>query len=217
MLGEDSLTQRKTLHYFGYALRWARWHKAIRPERCLAVHVILHEAFKQVSVGDFAMGKSGILIEIPGLGTREIKTIVSDYTGTLSCAGRLVPGVKEKLMRLLELVDIHVVSSDSFGTAAEELAGIVRPHILSKERHDLEKQEYVKEFDVGHVAAFGNGNNDRLLLKTVKESDGLAIAVDNGEGCAIDALTSANLFIVGAANALNLLLEVRSCKATLRY
>lgn len=120
-------------------------------------------------------------------------------------------------MRLLELVDIRIVSSDSFGTAAQELAGIVRPHILGKERHDLEKQEYVKELDPLHVAAFGNGNNDRLLLKTVKESDGLAIAVDNGEGCAIDALTSANLFIVGAANALDLLLEVRSCKATLRY
>jgi hypothetical protein len=51
----------------------------------------------------------------------------------------------------------------------------------------------------------------------VKEAGGLAIAVDNGEGCAIDALLNANLFIVGVVNALDLLLEVRSCKATLRF
>jgi soluble P-type ATPase len=163
------------------------------------------------------MNKPGILIEIPGFGAHKIHTVVSDYTGTLSCGGRLVPGVREKLLTLLERVDIRIISSDSFGTAAEELSGILTPDILSREQHDLEKQEYVKEFDLTHVAAFGNGNNDRLLLKTVKEGGGLAVAVDNGEGCAIDALLNANLFIVGAANGLNLLLEPRGCKATLRF
>ena len=65
------------------------------------------------------MAKQGILIEIPRFGTREINTIVSDYTGTLSCDGRLTPGVREKLMTLLDLVDIRIVSSDSFGTLAK--------------------------------------------------------------------------------------------------
>jgi soluble P-type ATPase len=164
-----------------------------------------------------SMSKLGIRIEIPGFGTREIHTLVSDYTGTLSCGGKLVLGVKDKLISLLAVVDIRVVSSDSFGTANEELAGIVKPDILTKEKHDLEKQDYVKTFDLKHVAAFGNGNNDRLLLKTVKEGGGLAIAVDNGEGCAVDALMNAHLFIAGAANALNLLLEPRGCRATLRF
>jgi soluble P-type ATPase len=163
------------------------------------------------------MGKCGILIEIPGFGTREICTVVSDFTGTLARGGRIAPGVRKKLLTLLDRVDLRIISSDSFGTAAKELKGIVAPKILGWERHDIEKQDYVKGFDVPHVAAFGNGNNDRLLLKTVKEGGGLAVAVDNGEGCAMDALVNAHLFIVGAANALNLLLEVRSCKATLRY
>lgn len=166
---------------------------------------------------DVTMKKPGILIEIPGFGTRDVRVIISDYTGTLSCAGRLVPGIREKLGALQSLVDIRIVSSDSFGTAKQDLAGVVTPDILTKERHDLEKQDYVKKFELKHVAAFGNGNNDRLLLKTVKEGGGLAIAVDNGEGCAVDALMNANLFIVCAANALNLLLEPRSCKATLRF
>ena len=163
------------------------------------------------------MKKPGILIEIPGFGTREIRTIITDYTGTLSCGGRLVPGVKEKLIILRDLLDIRIISSDSFGTAAEELSGIVTPDILNTNRHDVEKQDYARALELRHVAAYGNGNNDRMLLKAVKESGGLAIDVDNGEGCAVDALMNAHLFVVGAANALNLLLVPQGCKATLRF
>jgi len=159
----------------------------------------------------------GISIEIPGFGRRVIRTIVSDYTGTLSCTGKLAPGVKECLFKLLDLVEVKIVTSDSYGTAKSEFEGILVPHFLTEERHDVEKQDFVKRFEIEHVAAFGNGNNDRLLLRTVKQAGGLAIAVDNGEGCAIDALLNANLFIVGAVNALGLLLETRACKATLRF
>ncbi|MGH9685614.1 MAG: HAD family hydrolase [Candidatus Acidiferrales bacterium] len=127
------------------------------------------------------MKKPGIVIEIPGFGTREIHTVISDYTGTLSTGGRLGSGVRDKLLKLLESVDISVISSDSFGTAASELAGIVEPEILRTNGHDMEKRDYATRFDLGNVAAFGNGNNDRLLLKAVKEGGGLAIAVDNGE------------------------------------
>jgi soluble P-type ATPase len=163
------------------------------------------------------MNEKGLLIEIPGFGNREIYALVSDYTGTLSCAGKVVPGVLDRLSKIKEFAEVRVVSSDSFGTAEAELRGIVKPDILKTGKDDVEKQEFVKTFDLKHVVAFGNGNNDRLLLKTVKEGGGLAIAVDNGEGCAIDALLNAHLFIAGAVNALNLLLEPRSCKATLRF
>ncbi len=86
---------------------------------------------------DVKMKKPCILIEIPGFGTREIRVIVSDCAGTLSSSGRPAPGVREKFVALLGLVDIPIVSSDSFGTANEKLAGIVTPDILTKERHDL--------------------------------------------------------------------------------
>ena len=67
------------------------------------------------------------------------------------------------------------------------------------------------------VAAFGNGTIDRLLLKTVRDAGGLAVAVDNGEGCALDAILNANILIHGSEQALDLLLEPNSCKATLRF
>jgi soluble P-type ATPase len=149
--------------------------------------------------------------------------MVSDYTGTHSLGGQLVVGIGLRLIRLAELVDIVILTSDSFGTANEQLRGLpVRVRTLQAEKKnneadDQQKQRLVKEYVPKHVAAMGNGNNDRLMLQSVKKAGGLAIAVDNGEGCAIDALQNANLFIVGSANALDLLLYPTRCKATLRF
>jgi soluble P-type ATPase len=162
------------------------------------------------------MDKPGITIDIPGFGKRHIRIVVSDYTGTHSCGGAIAPDVKRRLRDLAALVELNIVTADSFGTADRELSGIVTPFKLRTGRHDIEKSDYVSQFDLQEVAAFGNGNNDRLMLKAVKEGGGLAIAVDNGEGCAIDALRNADLFVVGAANAIDLLLDPVRLKATLR-
>ena len=163
------------------------------------------------------MKKRGIGIDIPGFGKRVIRTIISDYTGTLSCRGKLTPGVRPRLRRLVKLVDLEIVTADTYGTARQELRGIAVPNMLRKKRQDTEKRDFAKEFDLRHVAAFGNGNNDRLLLRAVTNGGGIAIAVDNGEGCALDALAHANILIFGAANALDLLLKTNALKATLRF
>jgi soluble P-type ATPase len=163
------------------------------------------------------MDKPGIVIDIPGFGKRHIRIAVGDYTGTHSFGGSVAPNVKRKLLELVTLVELHIVTADSFGTAARELAGIAAPYKLLTDSHDIEKAAYVTQFDLQHVAAFGNGNNDRLMLKAVREGGGLAIAVDNGEGCALDAMRNADLFVVGAANAIDLLLDPLRLKATLRF
>jgi soluble P-type ATPase len=162
--------------------------------------------------------KPGIAIDIPGFGPLELRTLVSDYTGTLSCGGRLSRGVGESLTALADLLDIHILTADTFGTAERELAGLpLAIHRLETAGLDRQKAEFVAALSPNRVAAFGNGNNDRLLLQAVKEAGGLAVAVDNGEGCAVDALQNANLLIHGAANALALLLESNRLKATLRF
>ena len=55
------------------------------------------------------------------------------------------------------------------------------------------------------------------LFDGVKENGGLCIAVDNGEGCAIDAILHAHLFVHDASKALGLLLDPEVCAAALRY
>ena len=163
------------------------------------------------------MKKPGIAIDIPGFGKLQINSILTDYTGTLAFSGKLVPGVRDRLRRLAQLVGIHVVTADSFGTAEKELKGL--PLVcrrLEGENEDVQKACYAEELNPRYVASLGNGNNDRLHMKLVKEAGGLAIAVDNGEGCALEAILNANLVVVGAVNALDLLLEPTRLRATLR-
>lgn len=162
--------------------------------------------------------KGLIQLDIPGFGRREITRIVTDYTGTLAFAGALRQDVKSRLARLAGFVDVHVVTSDTFGTVHRELGDLpITLKLLKGEGHDEQKRSYVLGRDPQRVAAFGNGNNDRLLLTAVRDAGGLAIAVDNGEGCAMDTMLAANLAIHGAENALDLLLDPDRCKATLRF
>jgi len=162
--------------------------------------------------------KSGIAIKIPDHPDLAIDRIVTDYNGTLSQGGKLSPGVAECLRRLHEIVEIDVITSDTFGTAAAELAPAgLQPVLLAPGvRHERAKEAHVRSRGAAHIAAFGNGNNDGLMLKAVKDAGGLAIAVDNGEGCSVETLLSAELFVVGIANALDLLLDPTRCRASLR-
>jgi soluble P-type ATPase len=162
--------------------------------------------------------KPGIQIQIPGFGPREIRTVITDFTGTLSHGGVVSPEAREKLIRLAELVEIHVLSADTFGTVNQQLAGVpVTLQILESGREHEQKAVYASRHHPRHVAALGNGNNDRLLLARVKEAGGLAIAVDNGEGCSVETLLQSHVLVHGAANALDLLIEPLGLLATLRF
>ena len=162
--------------------------------------------------------KPGAQVDIPGFGSLDLEVLVTDYSGTLSCGGKMSPGVQEKLLALVELVDIHVLTSDTFGTVRAELANLpVEIEILAGDSHDVQKQDYVRSrCDPARVVALGNGVNDRLMLRAVADAGGLAVAVDNGEGCAIETLNGAHLFVRGAVNALDLLLYPNRVKASLR-
>src|SRR5436190_14423491 len=131
--------------------------------------------------------KRGIRMSIPEFGDRHIQTVLSDYDGTLSCNGNVATHVKDQLMRLAELVEIHILTADKKAKSNDCFGALpVTVHIISSGAQDVQKREYLKNFDPSTVAVFGNGNNDRLLFDAVKCGGGLCIAVENGEGCAIN-------------------------------
>jgi soluble P-type ATPase len=164
------------------------------------------------------MNKPGIHVDIPGVGPLSIETLVCDYSGTLSCGGKLTTGVQERLIRLTELVEIHVLTSDTFGTVRFEFQNIeLDIQVLTGDQHDEQKQSFVtRHCNPATVAAFGNGAIDRLMLDTVRTASGLAVAVDNGEGCAVATLQNASLLIHGADRALDLLLDTNRLIAGVR-
>ena len=172
-----------------------------------------------------ARHKRGIDIVIPGFGELRTKVVCSDYTGTLSCEGKLIRGVRQRLRRLASVVDIHIVTSDTRKTAGRELATLTQTRRLtlvdaspSKMDHAAFKLAYIENLEVAlaEIAVFGNGRNDVKWLKAVNDAGGLAVAVDVGEGCATDAIINANVFVSGITNALDLLLDKHRIIGTLR-
>jgi len=154
-----------------------------------------------------------IELEIPGFGPLALRHLVSDYNGTLAVDGALIPGVREKLHILAGLLDVHVVTADTFGIARRELAGIhCVLHILEGEGHDRQKEAYVEKLGSAGVVVLGNGRNDRLMLAAAR----LGIAVAEKEGCAVAALNAADILTHSALDALDLLINPKRLKATLR-
>ena len=155
-----------------------------------------------------------IEIDIPGFGPVHLSHLVSDFTGTLSVDGHLLPGVKEALNQLSEKMTIHILTADTFGRAMEALAGVAcQIHILTGPDHDVQKEEYIFKIDPEKVVALGNGNNDRRMLKTAK----VGIAVTEEEGCAVEAVLAADILVRSALSGLTLLLNPLRFKATLRF
>jgi soluble P-type ATPase len=153
-------------------------------------------------------------IEIPGFGAVKLGHLVSDFTGTLSVDGVLLPGVRGQLNEIAKFMKVHILTADTFGKARGELERIdCEVHILKGKDHDVQKEEYVKKLGAEKVVAFGNGNNDRKMLKAAR----IGIAVSQGEGCAVEAIIAANIQVTNANVGLDLLLHPKRCKATLRF
>jgi len=153
-------------------------------------------------------------VDIPGFGSVKLEHLVSDFTGTLSVDGRLLPGVRGQMNEIAKFLKVHILTADTFGKAKEELKGIdCEIHILKGKNHDQQKEDYVTKLGAEKVIAFGNGNNDRKMLKAAR----IGIAVSQGEGCAVDAITAADIHVTSANIGLDLLLHPQRLKATLRF
>ncbi len=154
-----------------------------------------------------------ITVEIPGSGFLELEHFVTDFSGTLSEDGSLLPGIKDKLNELSGKLRIHVLTSDTFGRAGKELEGVnCTLHVLEGEGHVIQKEKYILYLGVDKVVAIGNGNNDALMLKAAK----LGIAVCLKEGCSRRAIEAAQIFVTSPVDAVDLLLSPKRLIATLR-
>lgn len=153
-------------------------------------------------------------IDVPGFGSVRLDHLVSDFTGTLSVDGRLLPQVKDQLTRITEFLEVHILTADTFGMAKGELHGVkCVVHILEGESHDVQKENYVKQLGSESVVTFGNGNNDRRMLKAAR----VGVAVCLREGCSADAVKSADILVTSITDGLELLLNPKRLMATLRF
>lgn len=152
-------------------------------------------------------------LEIPGRPPLSLDHLVLDYNGTLARDGRLIEGVAPRLQQLGEIVRIHVVTANTFGTVAGELGALpLTLTILEPEGQDRRKAAYVRRLEANTVAAVGNGRNDVAMLGDAA----LGLAVIQEEGAASATLAVADAVFTHINHALDALVHPRHLVATLR-
>lgn len=169
------------------------------------------------------MSRPGILLAPSGRDPLHLLHLVLDYNGTLAWRGRLLPGVSERLRALGQVLAVHVVTLDTFGSARAELAaeravgpagnGVSLDVVDCGAGREAEaKLALLQCLGPDRCCAVGNGANDSLML----EAAALSVCVMGREGCAVDALRRAQICVADIRDALDLLLYPESCVATLR-
>ncbi|WP_088335692.1 HAD family hydrolase [Methanopyrus sp. KOL6] len=156
-----------------------------------------------------------IEVEIPGRGELRLEHLVLDYNGTIASGGKLLESVVEPLQELTEIVHIVVASADTYGTVENELNGAgldIEIYKVSAGNEREDKAELIEELGPEVCAAVGNGANDELMLKRAA----LSICVIGPEGACSKTLLSADVVVREPREALELLLDPKALRATLR-
>lgn len=149
--------------------------------------------------------------DIPGQEKIEIKTIILDLNGTLSVAGAVPEGVKERLDQLKAKGFKVVFFTGNTRNDADELAvtlGIEWK--LAKNAED--KKNLALELEPETCVSIGNGLIDLELMKTVK----LRIVTLQAEGVHVQTLLNSDVVIPTINDALDLFLDEQRLIATLR-
>lgn len=149
--------------------------------------------------------------DIPGQGQLEIKTIILDLNGTLSVAGSVPDGVKERLDQLKAKGFKVLFFTGNTRNDADDLAtSLGIDWKLAKDADG--KRDLALGLEPETCASIGNGLIDLELMKTVK----LRIVTLQAEGVHIQTMLSSDIVVPNINDALDLLIDEQRLIATLR-
>jgi len=153
-----------------------------------------------------------ITIDIPGREIITIEHLVLDYNGTVAEDGQLIDGVEERMRSLKELVNIHVLTADTYGTVRAQCDPI-GVHVETFPRAGAAecKLEIVQRLG-SHVMCVGNGFNDVLMF----DAADLSVAVLEKEGTYAGLIAHADIVTRSIVDAFDLLIRTDRMRATLR-
>jgi P-type E1-E2 ATPase len=139
--------------------------------------------------------------------------LVLDFNGTLAYDGILSFDLEVQLQKLAHHLKIFVLTSDTFGTAERQLKeSPCQLQVIPEQNQPAYKMEFVQKLGAEKTAAVGNGVNDYLMLKTAA----LGVCVIGREGASMRALSNAEIICTNITDALNLFINPKRIKATLR-
>ena len=153
-----------------------------------------------------------ITIDIPGREIITIEHLVLDYNGTVAEDGQLIDGVEERMRALKELVDIHVLTADTYGTVRAQCDPIgVHVETFPQAGAAECKLEIVQRLG-SHVMCVGNGFNEVLMF----DAADLSVAVLEKEGTYAGLIAHADIVTRSIVDAFDLLIRTDRMRATLR-
>jgi P-type E1-E2 ATPase len=155
-----------------------------------------------------------LTVDIPGWRSLQLEFLLLDVNGALTLDGDLLAGVDAGLKALVGVLNVQLISADTFGRLDNIAARLrVQAKRLEPGRPETaQKADVVKQLGAERVVAIGNGANDADMLREAA----LSIAVVGPEGLAGGALAAADVVVASISDALGLLLNSRRLVATLR-
>jgi len=109
-----------------------------------------------------------IKVEISGNEALILNTLLLDVNGTITTDGEIIPGVKERITRLSQRLNIYLVTCDMLGTAAkiaDELKVEVYRIIYQGSGEAIEKANVLHNLKSKITIAIGNINADALWIR----------------------------------------------------
>ncbi|OYV29442.1 MAG: hypothetical protein B7Z79_10485 [Thiomonas sp. 20-64-9] len=157
-----------------------------------------------------ALSPAGLSVAIPGADTLHLRHLLVDFNGTLAHDGQLIAGVAQRLVALNRVLDVEVLTGDTYGTVAQALSGLPVRHtvVLSGEDKTTRARRLLR----AGVAAIGNGRNDVDMLRTAT----LGVAVLGPECSHALTLAAAQIVAPDILAALDLFLQPQRLIAGLR-
>ena len=149
--------------------------------------------------------------DIPGQGQLEIKTIILDLNGTLSVAGTVPEGVKERLDKLKGVgFNVLFFTGNTRNDADDLAADLGIEWKLAKSAED--KRDLALELEPETCASIGNGLIDLELMEVVK----LGIVTLQAEGVHVQTMLNSDIVVPNINDALDLFIDDQRLIATLR-
>ncbi|MFC1998954.1 HAD family hydrolase [Chloroflexota bacterium] len=154
-----------------------------------------------------------IEIEIPGRHNFTLEHLLLDVNGTIALDSVIIDGVKQRLAKLSQKLNIYIVTANTHNNAdylEQELD--IEPHIISPGQEASQKLFLANILGKEKCIAIGNGANDVLMLK----QSAIGICVIGKEGASAEAAHHSDVVVYDINDALDLLLHPKRLIATLR-
>ncbi|HUT73169.1 MAG TPA: HAD hydrolase family protein [Desulfatiglandales bacterium] len=154
-----------------------------------------------------------IHLTIPGRGTYTLEHLILDLNGTIALDGEIIGGVRERLTKLSQSLEITVVTADTNKNVESLLKELpVSIYRINEGLEDEQKLAVVLRKGRDKTISIGNGCNDVSMLR----ESCIGICVVGREGASPEAMMASDVVVPTINNALDLLLKPHRLRASLR-